>query len=228
MKKWLVAVTIFMLTLALVACGSNDDKEETTPKEPEEVEVTDEERVPDDEVILEIDGEEIKGTTYNHLYKNNKIIQTANGTLDNLDDVKQDTIDQIIYQTMLTQDAANKGIEVTDEEFDEEYNFIKEENSEGLELLLEQFQMTEEAFKDELRHNILYEKYIEAEFDDVEVSDEEVEEVYDELTEESENIPPLDEIRENLELQLRDKQIQELVTKRIDALIEEATIEEYM
>src|SRR5699024_11004884 len=147
---------------------------------------------------------------------------------DNLDDVKQDTIDQIIYQTMLTQDAANKGIEVTDEEFDEEYNFIKEENSEGLELLLEQFQMTEEAFKDELRHNILYEKYIETEFDDVEVSDEEVEEVYDELTEESENIPPLDEIRENLELQLRDKQIQELVTKRIDALIEEATIEEYM
>lgn len=228
MKKWLITVTIFLLMLALVACGSKDDEEEVTPSEPEEVEVTEEERVPDDEVVLEIDGEEVKGTTYNHLYKNNKIIQSANGTLDNLDDVKQDTIDQIIYQTLLTQDAANKGIEVTDEEFDEEYDFIKEENSEGLELLLEQFQMTEEAFKDELRHNILYQKYIEAEFDDVEISKEDVQEVYDEIKEDSENIPPLEDIRENLELQLKDKQIQELVQKRIEALKEKATIEEYM
>lgn len=217
-----------MLTFALVACGSKNEKEETIPQEPEEVEITDEERVSDDEVILKIDGEDIKGTTYNRLYKNNKIMQNANGTFDSNEDVKQFTIDQIIDQTILTQDASDKGIEVTDEEFDEEFNFIKEENAEGLELLLEQFQMTEDDFKNELRHNILYQKYIESEFDDVEVSDKEIEEVYEGLDEENDNIPPLDEIRETLELQLKDKQIQELVQKRVDELIEKATIEEYI
>lgn len=228
MKKWLIAVAISMLMLSLVACGSKDEKEEATPQEPEEVEITDEERVSDDVVVLEIDGEEIKGTTYNRLYKNNKIMQNANGTFSSNEDVKQFTIDQIIDQTILTQDASDKGIEVTDEEFDEEFNFIKEENGEGLELLLEQFQMTEEDFKNELRHNILYQKYIESEFDDVEISDKEIEEVYEGLDEENDNIPPLDEIRENLELQLKDKQIQELVQKRVDELIEKATIEKYI
>lgn len=61
MKKWLKTAVLCMLTFALVACGSKNEKEETIPQEPEEVEITDEERVSDDEVILKIDGEDIKG-----------------------------------------------------------------------------------------------------------------------------------------------------------------------
>lgn len=220
-------VSVALLVLALAACGSSKDKEEkeAEPKELEEVEFTDDEFVPDDEIVLNIEGEEIKGEQYNRLYKNNKIIKSANQELDDLEEVKKDTIDAIVYQTILTQDAASRGIEVTDEEFDEEFEFIKEENSEGLEMLLEQFQMTEEAFQDELRYNILFQKYTEAEFSDVEVTDEEVESIYDQIKKDSDNVPPLKDVYENLKAQLKDQRIQELVTERIDQLIDDASIE---
>lgn len=234
MQKKLMIVSIAMLLLILAACGSSKDKEseqESEPKEPkelEEVEVSEDEIVPEDEVILEIEGEEIKGEQYNRLYKNTKIIKSANQDLNSLEDVKSDTIETLIYQTVLAQDAKSKGIEVTDEEFDEEFNFIQEENSEGLETLLEQFQMTEESFKDELRYNILYQKYTEEEFSDVEVDDEEVEAVYDELKEGEDDLPPLKDVHENIKGQLKVQKVDDLLTKRIDELIEEFTIEQHI
>lgn len=233
MKKWVTIVSIAMLVLVLAACGSSKDKEvdkeaveQAPPMELEEVEITDEELVPNEEIVLEIEGEEITGEQYNRRYKNTKIIKSANQQLDDLDEVKKDTMDAIIYETILKQDAESKGVEVTDEEFDEEFDFIKDENSEGLELLLEQFQMTEEGFKDELRYNILYQKYAEAEFSDVEVEDEEVESIYNELKENNEDILPLEEVQEDLKEQIKGQKIEELVVERMDKLISEASIVE--
>lgn len=231
MRKWLTILSVTMLIGVLAACGSSEDKEVEEPagdvEELEEVEFSDDELAPEDDIVLNIDGEEIKGEEYNRLYRNSKIIKSANQQLGDLEEVKQDTVDLIIFETILTQDAADKGIEVSDEEFDEEFSFIKEENSEGLENLLEQFQMTEDEFKKELRYNILSQKYIESEFSDVEITDEEVESVYNELKEEdSEDLPPLKDIHENLKAQLKDQQINELLTEHIDTLIKDASIEE--
>lgn len=232
MRKWLTILSITMLIGVLAACGSSEDKEaEEKPagevEELEEVEFSDDELAPEDDVVLKIDGKEIKGEEYNRLYRNSKIIKSANQQLGDLEEVKQDTLDLIIFETILTQDAADKGIEVTDEEFDEEFSFIKEENSEGLENLLEQFQMTEDDFKEELRYNILSQKYIESEFSDVEITDEEVESVYNELKEEdSEKLPPLKDIHENLKAQLKEQEINERVTEHIDELIKDASIEQ--
>lgn len=218
----------------LVACGSSKDEDEEVQELPiqhdmEEVEISDEEIVPSEEVVLEVEGEEIKGDEYNRTYKQTKIfLSSMNEDISDLDDIKEKTLETIVHQTLLIQDALNKGIEVTDEEFDEEFETITDGNEDALTIYLEQYQMTEDAYKEQLRYSMIYRKYVEQEFSGVDVTDEEVESVYNDLKEANENISPLSDIREELKQEIIDQHVREEVTKHIENLTDEAEIIEHI
>ncbi len=218
----------------LVACGSLKDEDEEVQELPiqhdmEEVEISDEEIVPSEEVVLEVEGEEIKGDEYNRTYKQTKIfLSSMNEDISDLDDIKEKTLETIVHQTLLIQDALNKGIEVTDEEFDEEFETITDGNEDALTIYLEQYQMTEDAYKEQLRYSMIYRKYVEQEFSGVDVTDEEVESVYNDLKEANENISPLSDIREELKQEIIDQHVREEVTKHIENLTDEAEIIEHI
>lgn len=238
MRKTIVYISVLVFAMVLAACGSSDkeeatkdDGEEIELQQPEieEVEITDDEIVPDEDVVLEVEGQEITGDKYNRSYQQTKVFFNNMGEdTDDLDYVQEKTLETIVYQTILMQDAADKGIEVSDDEFDKEFKEIKDENDEALDVYMDQFQMTEDSYKEQLRYSMIYEKYINEEFPDIEISDEEIEEVYEEIKEGREDVPDLKEVREELKYDLVDQRTQQLVTERMDKLVEKASIKEHI
>jgi hypothetical protein len=233
MKKLLMLLTTITVAITLAACGNDDtDKEEsenseanTSEQAQQELEITDEEKLADDTSVAIVNGEEINGTDYNPIYSQVKSTMYQYGQdVSDLDSIKNQTVNILIDQALVKQDAEAKGIEVTEEEAQEELNTIKESgNEEDFTALLEQYNMTEEDFKNQLMDDLLTIKYV-AEFD-VEVSDEEIQEYYDQLKEQNQEIGELEEVEGQIkEILVNEKQSEQLRVK-VEELKEGAEIE---
>jgi len=147
------------------------------------------------------------------------------------DQLKQDILDDLITTTLLAQKAEEKGLQLTDEEVEEEYQAMAEMSG-GLEQFEQQLQMmgqSPEAVKDEIKTHSAPQLYFEnhfrerAEEEGIEVSEEEIEEEYEEIIEMSggeEQVEQqlamsgetLDDLRESIEAQvLGQKYIEEIM-----------------
>src|SRR5699024_8867569 len=97
----------------------------------------------------------------------------------------------------------------------------RKENEEGLETLLEQYQISEDLFRQQLVFEMTMNDYV-AEKINVTVTDEEVEEAYEEVKAEDDDIPELAEIRDTFKDQLENQRTSEALEKKIDELKEKA------
>lgn len=224
MRRFLLFVAVLSLTF-LLACG--DSKEEAAEKEEaQSFEITTEEKVDQDEVIMYLNGEEITGDRYNLVYLQMKIQLFQLGEdVSEHEEIKDLALDALLEQELLQQDAKEKGIEVSEEDVEEELSMIKSESGETFEQYLEEYHFDEESYKTMLSFAMLYEKYIEDQFSDIDVKDEEVKEAYDELKSANEEIADFDEVKESLRTGLIRQKENEKMQERIEALKEKAEIE---
>ncbi|SES98607.1 SurA N-terminal domain-containing protein [Oceanobacillus limi] len=234
MKKLILLILSVGLAGLLVACGDNEDAEdgaeegaeatETGQQEPPETEVTEEEKVAEDEVVATINGEEVLGNRYNPIYSQTKMNMAMYGLdTSDKDALKEQTVNELVAQVLIKQEAEDKGIEVTEEEVQTEMESIEEEE---LESYLEQFQLTEAEFKEQINFNVLLNKYMDQELTVDEVSDEEVEERYDQLVEQSgEEIGELEELEETIRQDLKDQKQSEQLQAKLEELQEQAEVE---
>lgn len=221
MKKYFLGLFIFLLTINLVAC-SNDGNGQKSEKEA--VEISEEEMLPEDEVVAIVNGEEVTGKTYNLVYTQEKMYQSQFEEDIDLDEIKKLTIELVIERQILFQEARKEGIEITDEEASKELERIKEESPETLETLLAQFQLTEEDFKGQLKYELTMYEYMNRVIE-VSVSDEELEEYYEKAKEGNEDIPEFDEIKHNLRAQLTELKTQEAFQEKIEEAKSNAKID---
>ena len=233
MKKLLMVLLTLTVAVTLAACGNDDtDTEEskqsednTSEQAQQELEITEEEKLADDSSVAIVNGEEINGIDYNPIYSQVKSTMYQYGQdVSDLDMIKNQTVDILIDQTLIKQDAETQGIEVTEEEAQEELDTIKESsNEEEFTSLLEQYNMTEKEFKNQLMDDLVTIKYVE-EFD-AKVSDEEVQEYYDQLKEQNKEIGELEEVEGQIkEILVNEKQSEQLRGK-VEELKEGAEIE---
>lgn len=233
MKKLLMVLLTLTVAITLAACGNDDtDTEEskqsednTSEQAQQELEITEEEKLADDSSVAIVNGEEINGIDYNPIYSQVKSTMYQYGQdVSDLDMIKNQTVDILIDQTLIKQDAETQGIEVTEEEAQEELDTIKESsNEEEFTSLLEQYNMTEKEFKNQLMDDLVTIKYVE-EFD-AKVSDEEVQEYYDQLKEQNKEIGELEEVEGQIkEILVNEKQSEQLRGK-VEELKEGAEIE---
>src|SRR5699024_7392819 len=173
MKKYMFAFMTFLLTMVLVACG-NDEEQSEDAMQPE-LEITEEEKVAEDEVVAVVNGEEVTGDIYNIVYSQLKLYSVQFGQEVDEEEMKELTMESVIDRQLLFQEASEEGIEITDEEATAEIETIKEENPDVLETLLGQFQLTEEGFKEQLKFELTMYEYMD-QIIEVTVTDEEVEE----------------------------------------------------
>jgi major membrane immunogen (membrane-anchored lipoprotein) len=226
-KKGLVLL-ISCLLLFLVACGEDDkaeekEKEETTQ---ESLEFSDEEIVGDTISVVSVDGQELKGKKYNQVYKQIKTIMYQDGQdVSNLDVIKERTLTALVEQELINQEASEKGIKVNEEEANKELKTIKEETGEQFPTILEQLNMNEEDFENQLLEDLTTKKYMEHEFD-VKVTDKEVEEYYNQLKKQNEEIPKLEEVKENIKLYLHSEKQSKQLKSRLTELKEKKEIKE--
>ena len=135
----------------------------------------------------------------------------------------------LVNTELLKQEAKARGIKITTEDVDNRLTSLKEEIG-GEEVLTErmmQFGVDEKT----LRHDIENELTIQSLLDQVfaekglEVTEEEIVAFYDEAGGEKGGLPKLEEVRAQIEAQLKSSKEQEAVTGYIEELRAKATIE---
>ena len=139
--------------------------------------------------------------------------------------------EQLKTHLVLLEVARERGLEVTEEDIDE---FIDQQQlAPGeFEQILEHFNVTEEELRDDLREDVLIQKLIDQGTADeqVEVTDEAVEEYYQQhqhqMAGPDGEVPPLEEIEEQIRLEIESQQQQQLINQFIDPLLEDAEVEE--
>nr|WP_253288777.1 SurA N-terminal domain-containing protein [Amphibacillus sp. MSJ-3] len=197
--------------------------------EQEEI-VTEDELLDEDSLVLIINGEEVYGDNYNLVYyeTKNSMNQDKENASKDLTKIHEETMTTLIRQTLLAQDAYEKGIVITDEEVDAIYQETKAQfdTEDDFYQVLDQLPYSEEVFRDILAKSLLQQYYIDQEFDDIQISDQDVESFYALLKEEMEDAPDLDDIRSEIKSRLLQIEIQNALNDRLDQLLEEAEIEE--
>src|SRR5699024_841151 len=229
MKKYIAGLSILLVAIFLVACGDNNEEnasnEAAPEQEAEQVEISDDEKVPDDDIVAVINDEDVEDETYNIIYAQIKSFDTESDKDYDQKENQELTMDSLIDRIVLLQYAKDDGIEVSEEEAEDEIDTIKSENEDNYKNILDQFQMSEDGFKEQLRFELTLDKFKEKKIDE-EVSDEEVQEAYDELAEENEDVPELDEVEDQLKTNLLDQKTNEALQKKIDKVKEDAEIDE--
>ncbi|MBP2079332.1 SurA N-terminal domain-containing protein [Oceanobacillus polygoni] len=234
MKKLSVLSLAFVIIIMLAACGGNDEAEENentegdTSEQPaqQELEFADEEKLDEETPVVVVNGEEITGSDYNPIYTQVKSTMYQYGQdVSDLDMIKDQTVSILVEQALIQQDAESEGIEVTDEEVQEELDTIKETSGEEqYATLLEQLQLSEDEFKEQLTGELVTRKYMDSEFE-VEVTDEEVQEYYDQLKEQNGEMGELEEVEGQIKDVLTNEKQSEQLRARIDELKEDAEVE---
>lgn len=234
----MLLLTIISFAIALVACGNKTTdqgtKEETDIQPAEgtanqEIEINDDEKVNEDKVVAQINDIEVTGEVYNLIYVQMKIQLNQLGyDINDLDQVKEYAINRLINQEMIKQDAERIGITVSDEEVTSEFELFKSENEDQFQTFLDTYHLTEQTFREQLFFEIMHDKYIESELPTIEITDEEVETIYNEIKEENQEIAELEEVEEQLKRELRDRKGQEDLQDKLDELKKQATIDTYI
>lgn len=224
MKRWILGIITTLLLVMFTACGSANDDEQTGEEQVPSIDISEDEKMTDDEVVVLVNNNEVYGDRYNIIYPQIKMYATQMEDDVELDAIEERTIDALIDQELIYQGAEKEGIIVTDDEVEERFAELKEENEEGLNSLLEQFHMTEEAFKDQLMFEVTMEQFVDL-MVDVEVTDEEVESYYNEAKEENEQMPDLSDVKDQLKAQLLKEKTDDAFEEIIVEMKEEAKIE---
>lgn len=235
MKKFLMLMLTLTIAVTLAACGDDSkDKEkdegqvdeETAEQANEDVEVTDEEKVKDDDVVVNINDSGVKGTHYNVIYAQTKMqMQQLGQDTKDVDAIKEHALDELIAQELVMQDADDKGVKVSDKEVDKELKNFKEENDENFQAYLDEFDLSEETYKEQLFFSLVLDKYVAEEIDAKEATDEEAKETYDNMKEQNDELPEFDEIKDDLKQQLQGQKKQEQLQAKIEKLKKSADIE---
>lgn len=226
MKRFILLITITSLAL-LIGCNSSEEKDaenevnETTP-----FSISDEELMDENKTVVTVNDQEITGATYNRLYRmiKNQLYQFGED-IEDTEAVKEQTINEIITQELIIQDAKEQEIEVDQQEIDNRIQTLKDKYGDQFTNSLEVNGYDEASYREQLKDDQLTNKYMEKVFDIV-VTDEEIESYYNELNEEE--LPALEEvenqIRQTLLIQ-KQQEKQEEINNKIKQLKEQANIE---
>lgn len=221
MKKGLIVFLSAILVFVLAACGG--DKKENT-EETTQFEVPEDERVGEDEVVAVVNGEEVKGAVYNLVYTQLALHAHQMQKETENDELKEAALTSVIDRQIVLQEAKKKDIEVTDKEAEEHLKKLKEESGDELETLLQQYQISESEFKDQLIFELTLNDYM-VKTVDVDVTEDEIKEYYEKAKEGTEDIPPYEEIKLQLEKQLLNDKTLETFQSHIDSIKEKSDIE---
>lgn len=114
-----------------------------------------------------------------------EVVATANGEKIYKDDLYdamlsaggQDTLNQLISKVLIIQEARRQGIEISDEEAEQELNGFKDELGAYFDQFLEQSNLTKEQLKEELKVNLYAKKMA---MEQIEISDKDLETYFEE------------------------------------------------
>lgn len=252
MKKMGVMFAASILAITLVACGGDEQPEQSEEVEGEEAageetEVAQESTYNTDdipEVIATVNGEEIDNELYIAYLQQEVQSLTMQGVdLESeeatsfIEGTKKQLLDYMVDERIILQEAEKEGITASEEDIDAEIaNYLEQyqiDESELEERLSEQG-ITMEEIRADFEAPVIRNKYIDQFVTVPEVTEEELQTTYDEIVasaseaEEETEIPTFDEYREELENYLVAQKQQEELGALLEKLREEYEITTFM
>lgn len=240
-KRFLVLPLSILLMLG--ACSDNESAEKTeeitAPAETEaaaetavEAPKTDLDLPATDEVVVVVNGEEIKGTVYNSVARQLESSLATRGQKatdpEVAEEIKEQAITVIVGNKLIIQDALDKGHEADEELLEQRLEELKNqfENEEQMNIALQRTGFTLEDMEQQLRDQLIYESYLDKDIEGAEVTEEELEESYQGYVDSTEGeAPEFEEMKPMIRKSLEEQNKQQAVYKRIEELREVAEIE---
>lgn len=237
LKKVLLPFFAGALALSLAACNGDDKEKEDADAQAafEEMQKKlDEQKIDEEQIVAVINDEEVNGEFYNVVLQKLQMDAQQIGQDPTSDEVanalKEQTLDTLINQTLLSQKAKAENIEVAQDEIDSEYNFFIEQfgDEDSLKEALDSEGMKPEDLKSQINESIALGKYQDKVAPAEDITEEEIKAYYDEFVAESEGdeeVPPLEEISETIEQFLQQDQFQKKIMAHLEELKKDAKIE---
>lgn len=250
MKKLIYLFLLVLLSVVLAACGSNDegknaekeDKEQTAEadgQDQQQVEEMqkkmDEQKLDEDETVAVVNDQEILGREYNSVLGSSQMMYQQMGQDPTAEDVaeqiREQTLDSLVGQTLLLQEADKKGYKASDEEVKKQLEEMKKQfkDDKEFETAMKQAGMDVNSLEDEIANNIKYTKYIDGEITIDEVTDAEIQKFYDDYASqggaEGQEPPKLEEVKPQIKQQLEQQKQQEKLVQHVEELKKNAKID---
>ncbi len=144
-------------------------------------------------------------------------------------DIRQQSLDVLVNTTLLREEAGERGITVTEEAAAERLAVIETEIG-GPDVLAERMEvlgLDREKLESDIRDEILIQALLEQVFTEAEIaiSEEEVQDMYDAAGGAEAGLPPLEEVRPQVEAQIKSSKEQEAIDAFLSELKVDAQIE---
>jgi len=144
-------------------------------------------------------------------------------------DIKTQSLDVLVNTELLKQAAAERGIEITDEVANERLEAIKAEIG-GEAVLAEKMAelgIDDAKLKQDIRDELMIQQLLDAKFAEanIEVTDAEIQSVYDGAGGTEAGLPALEEVRSQVESQIRSSKQQDIINQFLTELKDKAEVE---
>ncbi|WP_221585063.1 SurA N-terminal domain-containing protein [Microbacterium sp. G2-8] len=215
-RPLLAVSAVAMLALTGCSAAGSEDGAEKTPSATENPDSAapkaDLKGVPD--VVAEVNGEEVGleefTTAYEGQLQQAAMTQQQTGQEVDQEALKGQVADMLVNNLLLTQAAADAGIDATDEDIDGQLQALAEQNGlESVDAVISAFDdqgVSEKEVREDAAVQAEIDQFIQGETDIAEPSDEELKKQYDALVEQTKaqgeeaaaQIPPFKEVRDQI------------------------------
>ncbi len=190
---------------------------------------------PPPEVVATVDDEEI--SFGEHQARMNQIIrayeeQGGKVTPEVEDYVREAALDDLISETLLYREALRWNISVDDRDVQEAFQRFRDrfEEEEQARAYLQEMRMTEDSLKEQISRQMKIERFLqiymeELDDDEFEVTDEHVQELYDQYATHMEDFPAYEDVASRLRAELEETRHYELLEELVAELRDESQIE---
>ncbi|TWT03292.1 peptidylprolyl isomerase [Planococcus sp. CPCC 101016] len=248
-KKWFLTIVLGGSMVALAACGgenAEETNEEAAPQEEaadQEAENAEQPEMPEPDlegvpdIVAEVNGEEISKEEFESAYTGQfqqlaMQAQMAGQEVDQTQ-LKEQIAESLVAQKLLVQETENQEITASEEQVNTALEELAKQNglesSEEFLAALEEQGISEEEVMEQVEAQVKVEQLIASETGEINPTDEEIQTVYDEAQaqqEESggEELPAFEEVKPQLEEQVRMQKEGEATQTLIAQLREEADV----
>lgn len=183
--------------------------------------------------IAVVNGQRITRSEYDMRYKQfaaSVVAQGGSATSTEMQSaIKQQVIDNLVSETLLLQAARKEGIKANETVVNDQLSQSKKQfpDDAGYKKALVDKGLTEDTYKASLTRNNIIQQYLKAHVNisSATATDAEVKALYDQVTATNKTIPPLDQVRTEVENQIVNQKQQVLVNNFIEQLKASSTIE---
>lgn len=252
MKKMMFTLLTGLMAVVLVACGGNEESTEAKngdnaktaetaqqkeqQKQMEEMQKKlEEQQIDENKTVAIVNDEEILGSDYNtalaSIQGQMQLMGQDPTSKQASEQAKKQSIDSLVGQTLLLQEANKNSYEVSKADINKQLDELKKQfkTEKEFEAALKQSGVDIKTLETKIADDIKLKQYVEKEVPAGKITDEEIQQMYDQYAEQGKSsgqeVPKLEKIKPQIEQSLHQQKQQEKLAQQIEKLKKKATID---